>query len=147
MECINLKRRFGDRFKVKYEESYYAQYGPHARIEDPCYMILLCRHGHVYPHGGESLAASTDRRGSIAKRLAGLDCVTVVQDGDDGITATFGAGDFDRIAEIMKPLKARPRLSEKHKAKLLEAGREHRFSAGSRSPENALESCPASVPV
>ena len=53
----------------------------------------------------------------------------------------------DRIAEIVKPLKARPRLSEKHKARFLEAGRKHRFSAGSRSPENAQESPRVVVPV
>lgn len=39
-DCINLKKRFGDRFKVAYEESYYAQYGANARGEDPWYMIL-----------------------------------------------------------------------------------------------------------
>ena len=110
-------------------------------------MAVCPRHLRFYPHGGETLAASTDRRGSIAKRLAGLDCVTVVQDGDDGITAAFDVSDFDRIAEIIKPLKARPRLSKEHKAKLIEAGREHWFSAGSRSPENALELHPGSVLV
>ena len=47
MDCINLKERFGDRFKVAYEESYYAQHGPNARVEDPVYMILLCRHGDI----------------------------------------------------------------------------------------------------
>jgi hypothetical protein len=35
MECINLKARFGKRYKVTYEESYFAEYGPHARKEDP----------------------------------------------------------------------------------------------------------------
>ena len=147
MDCVNLKKRFGDRFRVTYEESYYAQYGPNARIEDPHFMILLCRNGHIYPHGGKTLAVSTDRRGPIAKRLADLDCVTVVQDGDDGITATFDVSDFDRVAEVMRPRKARPRLSEEHKTKLLGAGRQHWFPAGSRSPENALESHPGSLPV
>jgi hypothetical protein len=147
VDCINLNEQFGDRFKVEYEESYYAQYGEHAWREDPHYMILLCRHGHIYPHGSATLAASISRRGRIANRMAGLDCVTVVQDGDDGINATFDVSDFDRIAEIMKPLKARPRLSEEHKAKLIEAGRQHRFSAGSRSPENDLESHSESVLV
>ena len=147
MDCINLKQRFGGRFKVEYGEGYHAQYGPNARIEDPWYLILLCRHGHIYPYGGETLAASTDHRGPVAKRLIDLDCTAIGQDGDDGITVTFDVSEFDRVAEIMKPLKARPRLSEKHRARLLAAGREHRFSAGSRSPENAQESRPASMPV
>ena len=66
MDCINLKEQFGDRFKVEYEESYYAQYGEHAWREDPHYMILLCRHGHIYPHGSATLAASISRRGAVS---------------------------------------------------------------------------------
>ncbi len=147
MDCINLKERFGDRFKVTYEESYYAQYGPNAQIEDPWLMIIPCQNGHIYPHGGETLAASTDRCGSVAKRLAGLDCVTVVQDGSDGTTAAFDVSNLDRIAQIMIPRKGRRRLSPEHRARLLEVGRKHRFPAGSRTPNNALESHPRVVPV
>ena len=47
MDCINLKERFGDRFKVAYEESYYAQHGENARVEDPVYMIIPCKWGHL----------------------------------------------------------------------------------------------------
>ena len=31
--CIDLAENFGQRFRVQYEESYFAQYGPHARVE------------------------------------------------------------------------------------------------------------------
>ncbi len=136
--CINLKERFGDRFKVEYEESYFAERSKRT-VEDPWLMILLCQHGHVYPHGGEILVASTDRRGSIAKRLAKLDCVTVLQDAADGINAAFHVSSFDRVAEIMRPRKAR-RLSPEQRARLAEAGRNFRFSAGAQAPENGPES-------
>jgi len=142
MECINLEKQFGDRFKVTYEETYFAQYGPKVRTEDPHFMVLLCQHGHVYPHGGETLAVSTNRRGSVATRLAELDCITVLQDGSDGVNVTFHIDDFDQVGTIMKPRKARPRLSDEHKAKLSEAGHKHRFSTGSRSSENERESPP-----
>jgi len=49
MNCVNLRERFGRRYRVEYEESYYAQHGPRARIEDPWLQIIPCRAGHVYP--------------------------------------------------------------------------------------------------
>lgn len=57
MECLNLKRIFGERYKVAYEESYYAEYGPNAYREDPWLMVLLCQHGEICPWGGQNLAA------------------------------------------------------------------------------------------
>ncbi len=84
-DMVNLKERYGHRFKVAYDESYYAERGDHGRAEDARLMVLLCDHGHMYPFGGDLLAASTDKRGAVAGRLAGLDCTTVVQDGDDGV--------------------------------------------------------------
>ena len=58
-----------------------------------------------YPHGGNLLGVSTKGRGTVAKLLAKLDCVTVTQDGSDGLNGTFHIDDFDRVAEIIKPRK------------------------------------------
>ena len=123
--CVNLKQRFGDRFKVAYEESYQADRGEHARAEDPWLMLVLCQGGEIYPHGGELLGVATKGRGSIAKRLASLDCVTVTQDGTDGINATFHVDDFDQVAEVMKPRKrrhGRP-MTDEQKQQLADMGR------------------------
>ena len=91
MECIDLKRTFGDRFKVAYEESYHAEYGPNAHREDAWLMILLCQHGHISPWGRRQLAACTDKAGPIAKRLRELPFVdrNASQDGSEGINAVF----------------------------------------------------------
>ena len=51
-ECIDLKGRFGSRYRVEYEESYEAQYRPGARTRDPWLMIIPCRFGHIFPYGG-----------------------------------------------------------------------------------------------
>ena len=32
MQCVNLKERFGERYRVEYEESYYAEYGAKFRF-------------------------------------------------------------------------------------------------------------------
>lgn len=124
MDCIDLRQRFGKKYRVKYEESYYAERGDGARSDAPWLQIIPCQHGHIYPFGGEMLAASTDTRGPIAKRLVRLACTAVVQDGDDGVNASFHVDDFDQIAEIIKPRKRRRRsMSEEDKKRLAEMGR------------------------
>lgn len=134
--CIDLKARFGHRYRVDYEESYRAECGDSARAHDPWLLTIPCRHGHIYPHGGELLAASTNRRGPITNRLAALPCVCVVQDGDDGINVLFHASDLDKVAAILKP-KRRRRLSPEHRVKLTTAGiaalDRHRNSNDARS--------------
>ena len=69
--CINLKERFGDRYKVEHEESYHADRGENARTEDPWLQVLLCQHGHIYPHGRDVLAASTNTRGRHCPEAGG----------------------------------------------------------------------------
>ena len=122
MDCINLKKRFGDRFRVTYEESYAAQHGASARVDDPWLQILMCQHGHLYPQGGDMLAASTDRRGPVAKALADMDCTTVLQDGDDGINVSFHVDDFEEVAGLMKPRRRR-QVSDPERNRLAEMGR------------------------
>jgi hypothetical protein len=119
--CIDLKVHFGNRYRTQYEESYYAERGESARVHDPWLVVIPCKYGHIYPHGGEYLAASTTHRGAIANQLAALSCVRVVQDGDDGLNAVFHIGDFDQVAAVMKP-KRRRKLSFEHAEKLATAG-------------------------
>jgi len=58
--CVNLRERYGRRYRVTYEPSYHPEHGPNARIHDPWLMIVPCRFGHIFPHGGSTLAASVD---------------------------------------------------------------------------------------
>jgi hypothetical protein len=120
--CINLRERFGDRYRVGYEESYYAQYGEHARVDDPWLRIILCRHGHIYPQGGDMLAASTSKRGPVAGALVRLDCTTVLQDGSDGVNVAFHADHFEEVAAILKPRRKR-QVSDEERARLASMGR------------------------
>jgi hypothetical protein len=119
--CIDLKERFSDRYRVAYEDSYTAERGSGGRAHDPWLLTIPCKHGHIYPHGCEWLAASTDHRGPIANRLAAVPGARVVQDGDDGINVVFHVDDFDQVAEVIKP-KRRRKLSPEHAAKLTRAG-------------------------
>ena len=108
--CIDLHEQFGDQFRVAYDESYRTERGNNGRLHDPWLMLLPCQHGHIYPHGGALLGASTDHRGPIANRLAALPFAIIVQDGDDGLNVVFDVEAFDEVAAIMKP-KRRRRLS------------------------------------
>jgi len=127
-ECINLKERFGDRCRVEYEESYYAEHGEHARTQDPWLMVILCQHGHICPWGGELLAACTNNRGAVAKRLAELPFTAVAQDGDDGVNVTFHVDQFDEVTTIMKP-KRRRRLSPEQRQAAIERLKPYCFPA------------------
>jgi len=122
MKCIDLKQRFGDRFKVAYEESYYAEYGPDARTVDPWLMIILCQHGEICPWGDDNLAACTNHAGPIANRLKALPYTQVAQDGDDGANVVFDVKHFDKVAQIMKPRRRR-QVTEAERQRLAEMSR------------------------
>lgn len=106
-ECLDLAERFGRRYRIECEESYFAQYVPRARVNDPWLKVISCRAGHIFPWGESTLAAATDKAGSVARKLADLPGATVRQDGSDGITVTFDVADFPQVAKLMRPRRAR----------------------------------------
>ena len=133
--CLNLKELFGDRFKLDVDEGFYAERPEFRRDEEVWLTHILCQHGHIGVWGDDLLVACTNSAGSVAKRLAALSFTTVVQDGSDGLNATFPVEHFDKVAAIIKPRKRR-RLSEEQRARLVEAGAKYRFSAGAHdAPE------------
>jgi hypothetical protein len=76
--------------------------------------------------GGSRLAVSVDGHPLVARKVAALPCVTVTQDGDDGLTAVFELADFDAVAALVHPRRKRV-LSEANRAALVAAGRAHSF--------------------
>jgi hypothetical protein len=147
--CIDLKARFGDTYRVVREASHTADRGDSARAHDPWLLLIPCLHGHIYPHGGELLGASTDRRGPIAKALASLPGVRVVQDGSDGITVTFPVAEFEAIAAVLKPRRRRV-LTPEHRERLLTMGANHRFAgsagAGEAGGDGKRDPTPTGLP-
>ena len=106
--CVNLKERFAKRYRVEMEESYFADRGVGARLPDPWLMIVPCRYGHIFPHGGATLAASVDGHTNVAGVLQRLPCCRVHQVGDDGeLTVVFNVGDFPKVAKIIRPRRRR----------------------------------------
>ena len=125
--CIDLRERFGDRYRVRYEDT-----GERRRGPAPWLAMIDCRRGHIYPHGGDQLAASTNNRGAVAKRLAALPCCRMVQDGDDGVNVVFDVTNFPTVATVMKP-KRRRTLTPAQTAERTERLRKYRFSSASQN--------------
>ena len=141
MQCVNLKRRFGDRYRVDYEEAYFAE-RTRRTLEDPWQMLVLCRNGHICPWGGSLLAACTRGRGAVAGRLRSLPFAAVVQDGDDGVNVLFDVKHFDDVAAIMRPRRRR-HVSEAERQRLAELSRRYgrfRREAISQATNPASES-------
>jgi hypothetical protein len=137
--CIDLDEFFGRQFQVTNEESYYGELGEGGRLKDPWLRIIPCRHGHIYPHGGDYLGASTDHRGPVAGRLAALPSVRLVQDGDDGINVVFHVHDFDTVAEVMKP-KRRRWLTADQREEQVERLRNYQFRHAAHDAGNERRS-------
>jgi len=112
MRCINLRERFGRRYRIAIEE------GHRRRNPDPWSLLIVCRYGEIYPFGGDRLAASVAGHRGVAARLRRLLHVKIEQDGDYGeLTASFDARHFSEVARIMRPRRRR-QVSESQKAEL-----------------------------
>ncbi len=61
-ECINLKKRYGDQYKIDWEEC------RQGLEQDPWMMQIPCKYGHICPWGDDDLAACTDTNGPIATK-------------------------------------------------------------------------------
>lgn len=129
MQCINLKERFGDRCKVEFDESYFAERPEFRAAEAPWLVIIPCQNGFVCPWGNDNLAACTNHRGRIVKKLKALPDTTVAQDGHDGANVIFPVDQLEEIARIMKPRKRR-RLSDTQRRQAAERLREYQPAKG-----------------
>jgi len=110
-KCINLKKKYGDRFRIAYDES-----RPTNR-DQPWYQIIRCRGGHeIFPHGDNDFSVSLDNAPRLSKRLQAIGC-RLHQSGNDGDTLLFNVELFDQVADIVKPYRKK-RLSPEHKAAL-----------------------------
>ena len=108
VNCINLRHRFGKRWRVGIDESYKAETGSNKNANtDPWNWKLLGSHGHIYPHGGEMLGVAIDGHRTICLRLKAEPWVVETQHGDDGINAIFHVDDIEKAAEYAKLYKRR----------------------------------------
>jgi hypothetical protein len=140
--CVNLRERFGRRYKVTFEESYAAAYGPKASRDDPWLQIIPGALGHVFPHSATMLGAKPGRSGKSARRLKDLPFVQVHTDGSDGVTVLFSPNHLNLVADLLQ-LRRRRRVSDRERQRLAALGRKYGFQprqAGFQTSSEARES-------
>lgn len=106
MDCINLRERFGDRYRVAFDPAYDPKHRPREKL-DPWYMTIPCERGEIYPYGPNSLAVEVEGRPVTARRLRELHYTTTIQQGDHFLACTFPSQEFEAVAELVKPRKRR----------------------------------------
>jgi hypothetical protein len=114
--CINLRERFGDRYRISHEESYAAERTEYRAAEERWLQIIPCQHGHIGPWDSSRLVACTRKAGPVAQRLAALPRAEVVQDGADGANIAFPVEAFEQVAETMRPKRRRQWTPEDREA-------------------------------
>lgn len=104
---------------ISYKSKYETAYEETAAFEgkDPWYLQIVCRRGHIYIYGDAYLGASVNRgHGGVANSLKKLECVEVIQDGDNGeLNVKFHRKFLRDVLRIMKPIR---KMSAKRKKQL-----------------------------
>jgi hypothetical protein len=103
---IDLKARFGDRYKIVLDESASVDTDRETRLW--CYRIP-CRYGFISVWGEDTLAGYTDRARMIS-RLIAVPGVTVRRRGDTECRVIFPPRCSDAVADVLQA-RRRVRLS------------------------------------
>lgn len=104
--CINLRERFGKRYRITRDES-----GGKAS-RDPWYWIIPGKYGEIYAHGDDFLQVMvTSVR--VANDMRGWPELTLHQDAEDAVTFIFRVGNLEKVATRIKARKRR-QVSAEH---------------------------------
>ena len=135
MTIINLRERFGDTYRIAYDEAYQHERSEFRAIEEPHLQQIPCPRGHIYPVDGDTLAVFV-AGGITREKLRTISGCRLVVDGSDGATFTFDVDCFAAVAEVVKPRRRR-HLSESQRLASIERLREYRFPARQSVSESA----------
>jgi hypothetical protein len=103
--CVDLRVwAKAHRYRWRFEESYQAENDAHVRGDGRWFVEIPCKHGVIYPKGGQVLLAYASR--GVKRHLAelGLECHQT--DGDAEVFR-FSVDRLDEVAAILKPRKRR----------------------------------------
>src|SRR5262245_14096623 len=130
--CISLLETFGDKYRITWDEA-----AGNAR-SDPWMMQIPCREGiTIYPHGGNTLAVELTGHRNLVKRLAALPGLKLWQDGDDEKTFLFDLALFPQVAEIVKPHRLPPPLSDEQREEVRQRLAKYAFRPAGERPNSA----------
>jgi len=132
-QCVDLRATCAGAYRLVWDPAYAAERPDFRAVEAPWLTRIACRFGWIAPHGGRRLAAySTTRR----RPLAAWPGVTVAQGGPGcpEVLVTFEVDALPGVADLLGASRPR-RISDAARARLVEAGRRHRFP--SRRPASS----------
>ena len=132
MDCINLQEQFGQQYRITFDPAYNPKHVPRDKL-DAWMMLIPCRRGVIYPHGGDLLIVEVDGRRVTANRLATWTAPRRIKRATSFLAVTFDVADFDEVAAIVKPKRHR-QVSEAERQRLATIGATTRFD--SRQPEH-----------
>jgi hypothetical protein len=118
MDCVNLRQRFGRRYRIRWEGDGVTRY-QWPEDERQWLMELRCKRGVISPWGGELLQAWTDKP-RIGAQLRRLSCV-IRACGDEEVVIRFHVDDLEQVLAVLKPYRRR-QLSEAQKEQLRAVG-------------------------
>lgn len=125
---VNLKKLFGDRYRVGLDES--ARHEPAAKA-DPWHYLIPCRYGNISPFSDKLLVFHCTALGIRTRLRRDHPEIEVQNWSDDGEAIfLFRSDQFDLVAEYARPRRKR-RISEKERSRLATMGRDHRFKSNS----------------
>ena len=128
---LNLKREFGDRYKIDVDPAFHV---PNQPPEDKEWLYLIpCGKGgedaHIYTHGYRDSPHALGFFGTssrIKKRLLDLPPVEMWVEGDSECLIVFPLASFAQVAAIVRPKKKR-RMKAKQQEMFVAAGRKNQF--------------------
>ncbi len=116
---IDLRKEYGKRFRISWDESYDPK-GIPKKNQDIAYMEIPCKAGIIYPFKDNTLAICIDYKRKATRQMieAGFD---MVQSGDFERTFLFDSDRFEEVVAIVQPKRKRQhQMSEMNKQKAAE---------------------------
>jgi len=93
---INLRERYGCRYRATCEPSHEAEHRAGARVDEPWVQIIPCRFGHIFPH--ERQTPLTDH----ARKLSGVRGATILRPGTQVESAAESRSGHPRVFPSQK---------------------------------------------
>ncbi len=133
---IDLKKRFGKRYRIFMDEAWYietAESNPDKMKEKPWYYEFRGKYGKIYLYGSSNKLAVNISSNIISRRVErdNTNIFDLYLKTSEGSIFLFDQEHTEFVAKLIKA-KRKKQLSEKHKNKLVESGKSFRFSTGVR---------------
>lgn len=117
-DCVDLRPwAKTNRYRWRFEESYGAE-RPENRGDGRWYVEILCKHGLIYPKGGDALLAVA--KAGVCQAMEAIPGVTKRRTDDKGREFMFPLACLDDVAAALKPkrLPGRAELTPEHRETL-----------------------------